>query len=1000
MTQPLGSTSARLVAIRLKSPNKYIFRALVSIASAVLLIRLMGMVNQVIVTGRFGAGAQMDAYFVAVSLPFLLSDMIKSSIETSVVPVYARLRTRGGREEASKLFSTLLNLLMMGAIVFSLIFFLFRRQIVFFSAPGLDVNRAGIAVNLIPIALIALMLMLVIGFLECILNTEGHFGWPAYAGILVPLTTAIFVYLGGKSSFGVIMLLIGTVVGLCLQLCFFTMRMKRTKISYRPATLDLRNPALKQIFLIAWPILFGSLISQGSPLVDQIFASGLSTGNISALSYALKLISVPIGVIFASVGRAALPYFARQIEGNDLNALKETLRLYLWMVSIGTLVLTSFMIVLSHPIVQILFQRGTFLAADTQRTSTILIGLSIGLTPMAFGFIVSKVFAALGKSRVLMLVTTFSVIANAVFDYIFARLWQGFGIAVATSTVYFCTMIILVVTLERVIGRIGLHRPPQQVESLIWKLGLGSYYAKWIAWRKNNIPVLSPAYLTSKIRGYTTKARGQIARLIIIVTVFVAGVAGTLYNSAYAVRIALGSLIILALLRFRYALLLTWIMVIVFIGSSVEIFNGKNIDSGLTAPTLLLMFALPVKQAFKRLPALAFLLAFLLWTFASIGFSSLGVGTFLVDWTILLDYVAIGVLTISVVTTRRRLEILLDAFLLLSSGIAVYGLYGYITKHGGTPDPTGNLALFRTASIFGGVATMFALFLSIVIPLSLYYTVSSRGFRRFIGSIQFLLFLVALLLTFTRGALLIVPVTLIFMIFFLPSKKMKIAAFSGLAALVALGALAAAVANVPVLERFFSQDVTSLNGRLSLWQTLLDRFDPAQVLGNGLDASNILLTNLHSGISGVIASAPHNLFIGTLYDQGIIGLVLLVLAFSSLGIHLIKGIRTARGDRRLLFVAASAILINILVQAFEAADILLQSVGIYFWVAMALPFALCWETQEKPLAGKGEAMPLTSSVDEDGTVAEDDETTEPRLKVVRPVQRAKADLISMRNEKR
>ena len=48
------STSVQMAAMKLKSANKYIFRALLSIASAALLIRLMGMVNQVVVSDDLG----------------------------------------------------------------------------------------------------------------------------------------------------------------------------------------------------------------------------------------------------------------------------------------------------------------------------------------------------------------------------------------------------------------------------------------------------------------------------------------------------------------------------------------------------------------------------------------------------------------------------------------------------------------------------------------------------------------------------------------------------------------------------------------------------------------------------------------------------------------------------------------------------------------------------------------------------------------------------------
>src|SRR5204862_7221830 len=138
------------------------------------------------------------------------------------------------------------------------------------------------------------------------------------------------------------------------------------------------------------PSLFSILISQASPLVDQIFASSLSGGSISALNYSLKLISVFSGVIFVATGRAALPYLSHQASINDMKAFKETLRLYLWAVGGATIVLTVLMFVLAHPIVQILFQRGAFPAEDTNHTASTLEGFVVGLVPMALGFITAR----------------------------------------------------------------------------------------------------------------------------------------------------------------------------------------------------------------------------------------------------------------------------------------------------------------------------------------------------------------------------------------------------------------------------------------------------------------------------------------------------------------------------------------------------------------------------------------------------------------------------------
>src|SRR5712692_554666 len=138
MSQSLSTNSMRMAAVRLKSANKYIFRALLSLASAALLVRVMGMLNQVIVSSRYGAGATMDAYFVAYTSPTLIAYLLISAIEASVVPTYARIRSAGRKAEASRLFSTLLNLLLVGAALLTLVMVVFRRQVILLSAPALN----------------------------------------------------------------------------------------------------------------------------------------------------------------------------------------------------------------------------------------------------------------------------------------------------------------------------------------------------------------------------------------------------------------------------------------------------------------------------------------------------------------------------------------------------------------------------------------------------------------------------------------------------------------------------------------------------------------------------------------------------------------------------------------------------------------------------------------------------------------------------------------------
>jgi murein biosynthesis integral membrane protein MurJ len=929
-SQPLNATAERSAAVRLQSVNKNIFRVLLSLASAALLIRVAGMLNQIVVSGNFGAGAVMDSYFVASILPLSMAQLVISAIEASVIPAYARVHTQDGRKQTSALFSTLLNVLLVGTVLLTVVMLFFHQQLIIMLAPGLDAFRTELASSLFYLIVPAFGLMVIIGFLECILNMENQFGLPAYAGMLVPLTTAVFVLALGK-SLGILILCVGMVLGLCIQLVVFILRIRHTGLSYRP-TINLHNPEVRATFIVAWPALLSAfLLGQANPVVDQIFASSLPAGSISAINYSLKLVSVPAGVIFTSAGRAMLPYLSRQASIRDMKAIKETVRLYFWILGIGTTVLALFMILLAHPIVQILFQRGAFTAEDTNLTAITLTGFLIGLTPLALSFLTTKAFSALGKTHMLMRISIFSMIANAVFDYIFARWWQSFGIALATSAVYFCAVIIQFFVLQRIIGKLDLFVLPHDIVNVASAIleGINKYYARWLNWKGEHL---------ARLRS----VRKQIVRSGLVVAVFTAGAIGVIENSLYTLRVAFGSVVMLVLLRYHFVLLLAWVFINAING--LPAFRGSSILIGLTIPTLLSMAYLPTKETLKRMSALIFLLVYLLWMFAGIGISPVGVVPFLNEWVFRLNDIAISVLVINILTTRRRLTGLIDAILLVSTCIALYGIYGYIImQNGGSASTTS----FRISSIFDAITTL-AIFLSLVIPLALYRTLTLQGFKCIVGSMVTIILLVALGLTFTRSALISVPLGIMTMILCLPSRKMKIRLLGGFLALAIITVLLETVGHVPIFARFFQPDVATLNGRTDLWQALLANLDLTKLLGNGFGASDVLLTRLQvQDINGLIDVAPHNILLSTLYEQGVIGAILITLVFVSLAVNIISGMRKTTGGHRLLFVTVLAAFVSVFPQSLDSNNFWTQVFIIYFWIVMALPFAVCCSTPEQ-----------------------------------------------------
>jgi len=332
--------------------------------------------------------------------------------------------------------------------------------------------------------------------------------------------------------------------------------------------------------------------------------------------------------------------------------------------------------------------------------------------------------------------------------------------------------------------------------------------------------------------------------------------------------------------------------------------------------------------------------------------------------------------SIHVLSTPQRMHLVADIIILVATFVALYGIYGYITKHNGVFDST--TGLFRTYSIYDAAPTL-AMLYSIIIPLAIYRTIILRGLKRVVTSLSVILLLIATVLTFARGAFVSLPLSIAIFILFLPSRKMKVALLSSMAALTVGIVGLSNIINIPIFSRFLNGDLTSFNNRIYLWQALLSHFHPGQLLGNGLQASNILLTNLYGGL--IVATAPSNLFIGTLYDHGIIGLLLLILIFTTLFITIIRGILKTRGEQRLLFVVALSILVSVLFQSIEADDFWTQAIGLYFWIIMALPFAVCWSLPKQSTLTGQEIF---------------DKETEPQMVAIQQAEREHAVLPGMR----
>jgi putative peptidoglycan lipid II flippase len=113
------------------------------------------------------------------------------------------------------------------------------------------------------------------------------------------------------------------------------------------------------------------------------------------------------------------------------------------------------LMVLSVPIVRVIFEHGEFTADSTAGTAAALRLYAIGLVAYSIVRIASPTFYALGKNRIPVIVSMCTVVVNATLNIILVRVMGFTGLALGTSIAAIFNALVLLVLLRRHLG--GLH---------------------------------------------------------------------------------------------------------------------------------------------------------------------------------------------------------------------------------------------------------------------------------------------------------------------------------------------------------------------------------------------------------------------------------------------------------------------------------------------------------------------------------------------------------------
>jgi putative peptidoglycan lipid II flippase len=158
-----------------------------------------------------------------------------------------------------------------------------------------------------------------------------------------------------------------------------------------------------------------------------------------------------MGAGIMAVGNAVLPYFSRMAAQQDWASLRRTFYVYVRLIFLVAIPVTALFCLLSEPLVRILFQRGSFSAADTHLVARVQALYALQIPPHIAGILVVRLISSLRANHLLMWASALNLVLNAVLDYLFMK-WLGVaGIALSTAVVYLFSFAFCWMALHRIL---------------------------------------------------------------------------------------------------------------------------------------------------------------------------------------------------------------------------------------------------------------------------------------------------------------------------------------------------------------------------------------------------------------------------------------------------------------------------------------------------------------------------------------------------------------------
>jgi putative peptidoglycan lipid II flippase len=455
-----------------------------AMAAATLLSRVLGMVREMVYARFMGDGWVASAFALAFTIPNLFRRLLgEGALTAAFIPIFKAKEKSHGEIEMWRAANAVISGLVIAA---SVIIGIAMLGISLVLAVHQFSDSTELMLRLLRVMFPYMLLVCIAAALMGMLNARGHFFIPAMGATmlnLVMIASVLFLapHMGTQLPEQIFALAFGVLAAGVAQAAFQLPLLAREGFRYHWVS-PWKNETVRLVVTRMIPGTIGVAAFQINIVLTQTISFWVGPHIVASFNYAVRLMELPQGMFGISLATFLLPTLSALALDKNYPEFRKTLCHGISTLLFANLIAAILLVVLAEPIVRLLFERGAFTAASTERASLALICLAPGLVAFSTVNILARAFFALGDTKTPMKISLACLALNLLIAAaLVVPLKQG-GLGIANTITSVANAGLLFFALRKKLGRLEMASLRATFLPLA-NAGLAAGLIAWQSWR-------------------------------------------------------------------------------------------------------------------------------------------------------------------------------------------------------------------------------------------------------------------------------------------------------------------------------------------------------------------------------------------------------------------------------------------------------------------------------------------------------------------------------------